>query len=128
MSAMIAIYEFQEVAPIIDLYVYSYLHTCQTYDATVKDVKFDAIRIRYRQQRRSLEREIIIRQLTGAPMLAYIDETLGSIIPAYDLNAVKEDAIEDLKRMDAISIAGLGVTQEELSLWLHKFKSKKGAF
>lgn len=120
MSAMIAIYEFQEVSPIIDLYVYSYLRTCQTYDATVKDVKFDAIRIRYRQHRRAVEREIIIRQLAGTQMQTYINEALGSLIPPDDLNAVREDTIEDLSRMNGISIAGLGVTQEELSLWLQK--------
>jgi Fic family protein len=119
MSAMIAIYEFQEVAPIVDLYVYSYLRTCQTYDATVKDVKFDAMRVRYRQQRRAVEREVIVRKLTGKSMQAYIDDTLSTIISPPDLIAVKEDIIEDLERMDAISIAGLGVTQEELALWLH---------
>lgn len=123
-SAMLAIYEFQDVAPLIDLYVYSYLRTCKTYDATVKDIKFDALRVRYRRQRRTIEREVIIRQLTGMQMLAYIDEALGTSIPSHDLNAVKEDAVEDLSRMNAISSAGLGVTEEELSLWLQKRDKK----
>lgn len=105
---------------LIYLYAYSYLRTCQTYDATVKDIKFDAIRIRYPQQRRTVEREIIIRQLAGYQMLAYIEQALGSLIPPSDLNSVKEDTIEDLSRMNGISIAGLGVTQKELSLWLQK--------
>lgn len=120
MSAMIAIYELQEIAPIIDLYVYSYLRTCKTYDATVKDVKFDAIRVRYRAQRRTLEREIILQKFVGPQMMSYLDKTLRSLVPSEDLNAVKEDTLEDLNRMDSISIGGLGVTQEELSLWLEE--------
>lgn len=117
-SAMIAIYEFQEVTPIIDLYVYSYLRTCQAYDATVRDVKFDALRVRYRQQRRAITREIITKRLVGDLMLHYIDITLASCIPQSDFNDVKEDVLEDLNRMDSISIAGLGISQEELALWL----------
>jgi Fic family protein len=35
MSAMIAIYELQDVRPLLDLYVYSYLRTCVAYDSTV---------------------------------------------------------------------------------------------
>jgi len=117
-SVMIAIYEFQEVTPIIDLYVYSYLRTCQAYDATVRDVKFDALRVRYRQQRRAITREIITKRLVGDLMLHYIDISLASCIPQSDFNDVKEDILEDLNRMDSISIAGLGISQEELALWL----------
>ncbi|MBA3603934.1 MAG: Fic family protein [Parachlamydiaceae bacterium] len=120
MSAMIAIYEFQEVAPIIDLYVYSYLRTCHAYDSTVKDVKFDSLRVLYRRQRREIEREVITRQLVGDSLLAYVDNSLMNSIPPADLNKVREDTIEDLNRMDSISIAGLGVTLEELLIWINK--------
>ena len=38
-SAMIAVYELQNIHPILDLYVFSYLKTCQLYD------QLDTVRI-----------------------------------------------------------------------------------
>ncbi len=52
-SAMIAIYELQDIRPLLDLYVFSYMRTCALYDSTVKSMGFDEIRVRYRQQRRA---------------------------------------------------------------------------
>ena len=42
-SAMIAIYELQDVNPLIDLYAYSYMRTCAAYDATIKAIGFDEV-------------------------------------------------------------------------------------
>src|SRR6202030_2042468 len=42
-SAVIAIYELQNVRPIVDLYVFSYLRTCALYDSTVKTIRFDEV-------------------------------------------------------------------------------------
>jgi len=60
MLAMIAIYELQDVRPLVDLYVYSYMRTCAAYDSTVKAMGFDEVRVRYRQQRREVAREVIL--------------------------------------------------------------------
>ncbi len=65
MSSMIAIYELQDVGPLRDLYVYSYIRTCAAYDSTMKALGFDEKRVRYRQDRRALIREIILRDLVG---------------------------------------------------------------
>ncbi len=82
------------------------------------------MRVIYRRQRREIEREVITRQLVGDSMIEYVDNSLmnSSEIPAADFSKVREDTIEDLNRMDSISIAGLGVNQEELSIWINKRK------
>jgi hypothetical protein len=51
-SAVIAIYELQEIRLLLDLYLFSYMRTCAMYDSTVKAMGIDEVRVRYRQQRR----------------------------------------------------------------------------
>jgi Fic family protein len=60
LSAMIAIYELQDARPLVDLYAYSYMRTCAAYDTTVKAIGFDEARVRYRQERRSVVRAVIL--------------------------------------------------------------------
>ena len=64
-SALIAVYELQDIRPMVDLYLFSYMRTCTIYDSTVKTKGFDEIRVRYRKQRRTLLRDIILKGLTG---------------------------------------------------------------
>ncbi len=117
MSAMIAIYELQDVRPLVDLYVYSYLRTCAAYDSTVKSMGFDEVRIRYRQERREVVREVILQSLTGAKMRQHVEVEASRLVPDSDQGAFVEDAIEDLEQMEESRLAGLGVTPEQLRVW-----------
>lgn len=126
MSAMIAIYELQDIRPIIDLYIYSYLRTCAAYDSTVKALGFDEVRVRYRQQRRAILRQIILREMTGVLAQAYIEKEAKQVIPKEDQYAFVEDAREDLAQIDHSRIAGLGITSEQLDNWLVLLKKNKG--
>lgn len=118
MSAMIAIYELQDVRPIVDLYVYSYLRTCAAYDSTVKAMGFDMVRVRYRQERRNVVREILLRKVVGAAMEAFAQKQAESLIPKDAQKDFVEDVLEDLKEMDLTRLAGLGVTAEQMEAWL----------
>ena len=118
MSAMIAIYELQDVKPLVDLYVYSYLRTCAAYDATVKSMGFDEIRIRYRQERREIVREVILQNLSGESMMKFVRVQATERVPKKAREDFAEDVFEDLKQMDQSRLAGLGVTSEELRKWL----------
>jgi len=71
-SAIIAIYELQNPRPLVDLYAFSYMRTCAMYDSTIKVIGFDEVRARYRQQRRSIIRNIIQECLKGQKMDEYI--------------------------------------------------------
>jgi len=116
-SAMIAVYELQDVQPIVDLYVYSYMRTCAAYDSTVKALGFDEVRVRYRQQRRSVIREVIVRRLIGREMRAFVVIEANQNLPEADRKAFIEDTLEDLEQIDESRLAGLGVTAEELRQW-----------
>ena len=116
--AIIAIYELQNVGPLLDLYLFSYLRTCTAYDVTVKAMGFDEIRVRYRSQRRALLQRIIVNELKGKELNLYVSLEAEKIIPKEDLESFMGDVFEDLRDMDESRIAGLGVTVEQLHLWL----------
>lgn len=117
MSAMIAIYELQDVRPLVDLYVYSYLRTCAAYNATVKARGFDEVRVRYRRERREVVREVILQGLAKVQWEQYIEKKARQLVPA-DYAAFIEDVMEDLAQMDESRLAGLGITPEQLKAWL----------
>lgn len=117
MSAIIAIYELQDVQPLADLYVYSYLRTCAAYDSTVKAMGFDEVRVRYRQERRNVIREVILRGLVGKEMKQFVDAEAKARVPSTVVVAFVNDVLEDLEQMDESRIAGLGITPEQLEGW-----------
>ncbi|HEY4254735.1 MAG TPA: Fic family protein [Chlamydiales bacterium] len=117
-SAMIAIYEIQDVRPLVDVYVFSYQRTCAIYDSTMQSVGFSEVRSRYRQQRRALMREIIVKKLVGTAMKQYVASQIKKLIPKQDQKAFLKDVREGLKEVDITRIAGLGITRKELELWM----------
>ena len=118
MLSVIAIYEFQNVQPFIDLYVFSYLRTCAAYDSTVKSIGYDEVRLRYRRQRREVLREVISKKMMGEKLWEFVAEEASRVIHPDDRNAFIEDVKEDLELMDPSRIAGLGITPQQLEEWL----------
>lgn len=121
-SAMIAIYELNDVRPIIELYVASYLRTCREYDATAEAVGFDEVRVRYRQQRRRVIGDIIAHQLTGEALDEYLAGEAARGIPEEHREGFLEDIREDLEEISPQRIAGLGITRQQLEHWLRSRK------
>lgn len=116
-SALIAIYEYQEIAPLLDLYQYSYKRTCALYDTTLDAVSFDEVRVRYRKQRREMIREIITMKIVGDEVNKFITLKAREQVKKRDLASFYEDTMEDLRVIDHVRIAGLGVTPEQLEAW-----------
>lgn len=121
MSAMIAIYELQDVRPLIDLYVYSYLRTCAAYDSTVKVLGFDEVRVRYRQERRRVIREVILKGLVGVQLEEYIRSEAIKNLPVQARERFIEDIFEDLEQIDESRLVGLGVSPDQLANWLQLY-------
>jgi len=117
MSAMIAIYELQDVRPLVDLYAYSYLRTCAAYNSTIKAMGFDEVRVRYRKERREVVREVILQGIIKANLQQYIQRRASQLIPDTNHGAFVEDTLEDLEQMDESRLAGLGITPEQLKAW-----------
>jgi hypothetical protein len=125
-SAMIAVYELQNTQPILDLYVFSYLKTCKLYDATVKAVGVDEIRVRYRQQRRAVIREIILKKWVGNDMTHYIKTASNTLVAPNDYDSFVEDVLEDLQELNQNRIVGLGITMDDLNAWIIKKSQSQG--
>lgn len=88
------------------------------YDSTIKSLGFDEIRVRYRQQRRSILHDVIVDQLSGTAMEEYITLQTSRLVPEKDREAFRGDVVEDLREIDQNRIVGLGITPEQLKNWL----------
>ena len=120
MSAIIAIYELQDIRPLIDLYVYSYLRTCAAYDSTIKSLGFDEVRVRFRYKRREIVREIIINGFVGVQLEKYIQsEAITHNIPEEIKESFIEDIFEDLEQINESRLVGLGISPDQLTKWLN---------
>lgn len=124
-SAVIAIYELQEILPLLDLYFFSYMRTCAMYDSTVKSIGFDEIRVRYREQRRAIIRNVILNKLVGDQLRNYTTSETLKLLKKEDQEAFLEDVFDDLKEMDQIRIAGLGISSDQLIAWREAQKLSK---
>lgn len=82
--------------------------------------RFDEIRSRYRTQCRELVRKIILGELKEKD----ISIAAAKIISQTDLLFVIEDALEDLREIDSIRIAGLGITVDDLNRWKESHKAQ----
>jgi len=120
MSAMIAIYELEDVQPLVDLYIYSYLRTCAAYDSTVKAIGFDEVRVRYQKDRRAVVREVILMRLKYSQIRKFVEQMSDRLIPNSDYQGFIEDIMEDLEQMDESRLARLGVTIDQLQVWKSK--------
>ena len=116
-SAVVAIYELNEPRPLAELFVASYLRTCAEYDATVEASGFDAVRVRYRQERRAAIAEIVAQAVTGSALTAHA-AAVAARIPATDRDAFAENLREDLAMLSPTRIAGIGITVAQLKRWL----------
>ena len=100
-----------------ELYAASYLRTCAEYDATVEASGFDAVRFRYRSQRREAVAEIVANVVVG-PALAGQVRAAAKRVPPEDRDDFMADLYEDLAALSPPRIASLGITRQELQAWL----------
>ena len=116
-TAVLAIYERKAPQPMAELYAASYLRTCAQYDATVEASGFDAVRVRYRQQRRQAVAGIVADVAFGEALAERV-RAAAAEVAAEDRQAFVEDLHEDLAALSPARIAGLGITQRQLRVWL----------
>jgi len=116
-SALIAIYELRDIQPLLDLFTFSYLRTCEAYDATIEALGFDLVRVKYRQIRRNMLRHIIENQLIGPSISEFIHSQVQRHVKDEDRTQFLEDIQEDLAGLNPQRIAGLGITVEQLNNW-----------
>lgn len=119
-DAMIAIYELNNIKPLIDIYMHSYERAAAQYDATVGAIGFDRVRVQYRQQRREIMRYVVSNKLRDTQMKTYIESEVSKFAELNDQKQLASYIREDLEQLDANNIAGIGVTIEQVKEWREK--------
>ena len=117
-SAMLAIYELNDIQPIVELYQFSYLRTCSQYDVTIEAIGFDEVRVRFREERRNLIRDIIAKQLVDKKQNDYVEKFIKSTIPSQHQKDFLDDLTEDLQELSHHYAKGMGITKEQIDAWL----------
>jgi Fic family protein len=117
-SAMICVYELNQTLPLAELYYYSYLRSCQQYDATIISVGFDRIRVQYRTQRRDVIRQIILNRLVGAAIKLFVEQQAKNLMVASDQDLFIDTVLQDLDDVTPPRIVGMGITGAQLQAWL----------
>ena len=104
-AAVLAVYELKSPRPMAELYAASYLRTCAEYDATVEASGFDAVRVRYRQQRRKAIAEIVADVAVGEALARRV-HAVAARVPPDERDDFVEDLHEDLAALSPPRLAG----------------------
>jgi len=117
-KAMIAIYELNDISVLRDIFCFSYRRSCEQYKVTRQVIGFDEIRVRYRKNRREIIHHIIIHKLTENELKDYILAQSSLLIDNIDQNAFIQTIYDDLNTVSPSHIQGMGITGQQLELWL----------
>jgi hypothetical protein len=117
LKATIAVYEFNEVGPLADVYTWSYRRSCQRYDTTVQVVGFDEIAALYRASRRALVTDLVRARVPHEKVAEWIIAHVPSNVEPQHREKFISDVLSELEHLDASRIGGLGITREELEAW-----------
>ncbi|WP_018416227.1 Fic family protein [Teredinibacter turnerae] len=117
-AALLAMYEKNNVEPMLELYAWAYLRSCEQYGVVKKSLgEIDAFRIQYRQQRKEVMGLVVKNGLHGKKAEDYIENFC-------EQNGIDETAkftamtLADLSTLHAGAIIGLGITEAQLEAWL----------
>ncbi|MEZ5536743.1 MAG: Fic family protein [Thiolinea sp.] len=117
-SAILVVYEQNDVRPLAELYSWSYLRSCKQYAVTAESLGIDPLRVQYRQLRRDLIRTIVQSGWHGETVDRFVAQEVGRQVPEEHQQKVLEDMRIDLAQLAPHSIAGMGITRQELEMWL----------
>ena len=117
-AALLAMYEKNNIEPMLELYAWAYLRSCEQY-AVVKESlgEIDAFRIQYRQQRKEVMGLVVKNGLHAIKAEDYIE------------NFCQQNGIDETEKFIAMTLAdlsilhegaiiGLGITEAQLEEWL----------
>jgi hypothetical protein len=116
-SAVLVTYERNNVTPLAELYVSSYLRSCKLYGVTVEAMGIDPLRVQYRQARRELIRAIVQQSLHGDALAKHIQTYTETHVPPEHREKFAADLQADLANLAPFSIAGMGFSVRELEAW-----------
>jgi prophage maintenance system killer protein len=121
-SAMLVIYELNDVMPLAELYIWSYLRTCKQYTVTAQTLGIEPVRVFYRAQRRQLIADIVHNLICEPELSAFIAKRTKEMIPIEHHAKFIEHVRNDLAELAPYTIAGMGISVEELEKWKKHYK------
>ena len=119
-AALLTVYEKNNVSPMLELFSWAYLRSCEQYGVVKKSLgEIDAFRIQYRQQRKEIMGLVVKKGLHGKLAENLIEE----FCQQYDIKDVEKFTamtLADLSTLHSGAIMGLGITEAQLNKWLDK--------
>lgn len=125
-SAILVVYEQNDVQPLAELYAWSYLRSCKQYAVAVESLHIDPVRAHYRQTRRDIIRQLVQQGMHADIAEQFIQSEVRRIVPVEHQEKVLLDLQFEVERLAPHRIAGMGITQEELAVWLLKNEDNSG--
>ena len=117
-ATLLAIYEKNDIAPMLDLYCWAYIRSCKQYGVVRKSLgEIDAFRIQYRQPRKDVMGQVVKRGLRGKQAEDFI-ENFGHEHDINNTDKFTAMTLADLSTLHAGAIIGLGITEAQLDAWL----------
>lgn len=117
-AALLAIYEKNDIEPMLELFAWAYSRSCEQYGVVKKSLgEIDSFRIQYRQQRKAVMGQIIRQGLHGAAAEELI-ESYCKEQGVEDIDKFTAMTLADLSTLHAGAIIGLGITEAQLETWL----------
>ncbi len=116
-AALLAVYELQDVAPMREVFAWSYLRSCQEYSEIKQSIgEVDAWRLLTRRQRKAAMGQIIREGLTGPAIEAGL-RTFARDQGIEQIDKFVAMTLQDLAFLHEGAIVGLGVTPSQLAHW-----------
>jgi hypothetical protein len=117
-AGLLAIYEKNDITPMLDLYCWAYIRSCEQYGVVKASLgEIDAFRIRYRQQRKDVMGLVVKQGLHGQQAEDFIE----NFCHEHGINETDKFTamtLADLSTLHAGAIIGLGITEAQLNAWL----------
>jgi Fic/DOC family len=117
-ATLLAIYEKNDVQPMLELFAWAYSRSCELYRVVKKSLgEIDDFRIQYRQQRKAVMGQIVRQGLHGKEAEEFI-EIYCRKQNIEDIDKFTAMTLADLSSLHAGAIIGLGITEVQLNTWL----------
>jgi len=117
-TALLTIYEKNDVSPMLELFSWAYSRSCEEYGLVKKSLgEIDAFRIEFRQDRKSVMGQIVKLGLHGQEVENLI-ETFCNEQNIEDIDRFTAMTLADLSTLHSGAIIGLGITEAQLNEWI----------
>ncbi len=117
-SAILAVYELNDLNPMLDVFRWAYLQSCNQYGAVKDSIgEIDFYRVRYRATRKEVLGNIVRGKMHGSDIDAYVQDfsSKNSVEnPEKFLRIIREEA----KFLHEGSIVGLNISIDQFRAWV----------